>query len=214
MEKFFVFLTMVIFLFSSCADTSVLADDKGEYIFSNNDNNNNSTFDFECGNGKWELGEKCDGNQKESCSSLFGDNWEGRTVCNEDCELDAFCYLPDGEEDNQCDNDDRWEESRGEECDGTDVPDCDELTTFQNIPSGYILFGSVDCSDDCEIISYCRIIQDDDEEANEFALANGARIFSSYSLSKNLKEKNKEDKVWVITEYDRSLTTVLFPSEY
>lgn len=54
----------------------------------------------------------------------------------------------------------------------------------------------------------------EDRQLNEFALENGERIFSSYPLSTTIKKECGEDKVWVITEYDRSLTTILFPSEY
>lgn len=47
---------------------------------------------------------------------------------------------------------------------------------------------------------------DDDKAANDQALINGSRIFSGYETS--------EGKVWIITEADRSATTMLFPSEY
>ena len=47
----------------------------------------------------------------------------------------------------------------------------------------------------------------EDKRANEDALKSGARIFSSYLLKSG-------EKVWVITEADRSATTVLLPSEY
>jgi hypothetical protein len=46
----------------------------------------------------------------------------------------------------------------------------------------------------------------EDKAANESALASGARIFSSYKID--------EKKIYVITEADRSMTTVLFASEY
>ena len=46
----------------------------------------------------------------------------------------------------------------------------------------------------------------EDAEANQQALETAARIFSSYPLGKR--------KVWVITEADRSATTVLLPEEY
>ena len=45
-----------------------------------------------------------------------------------------------------------------------------------------------------------------DIEANRFALREGLRIFSSYTLS--------DCRFWVITEADRSVTTILLPSEY
>jgi len=49
-------------------------------------------------------------------------------------------------------------------------------------------------------------LEDEDKEANEEALVNDTRIFSSYSVA--------EDKIWIITEADRSLTTFLMPSGY
>ena len=46
------------------------------------------------------------------------------------------------------------------------------------------------------------------EEAaeNEFAIVNGLRIMSSYPIG--------EDRIWIITEADRSATTLLLPEEY
>jgi len=48
---------------------------------------------------------------------------------------------------------------------------------------------------------------DEDWKANEDALVNGARLLSVF-LSR------KKDRFYIITEWDRSLTTVLLPSEY
>lgn len=45
-----------------------------------------------------------------------------------------------------------------------------------------------------------------DWQANDRALEEGGRIFSVYHLN--------DDKFWIITEADRSVTTVLTPSEY
>jgi len=47
----------------------------------------------------------------------------------------------------------------------------------------------------------------EDITENEFALANGLRLFSSYTTSAG-------DRIWVITEADRSVTTFLLPDEY
>ncbi len=47
----------------------------------------------------------------------------------------------------------------------------------------------------------------EDAQSNEFALISEARIFSAYNLPKG-------DRVWVITEWDRSYTTMLLPEEY
>lgn len=53
----------------------------------------------------------------------------------------------------------------------------------------------------------------EDWQTNEDALRNGFRLFSVYALGHLAKEIG-EKKIWIITEADRSATTVLFPSEY
>ena len=47
---------------------------------------------------------------------------------------------------------------------------------------------------------------EEDKEENELSLREGFRILSAYN--------NDEHKIWIITEADRSVTTVLFPEEY
>jgi hypothetical protein len=47
----------------------------------------------------------------------------------------------------------------------------------------------------------------DDQEHNRRAIAEGGRVLSRYPL-------DTYTKVWVITEADRSVTTLLLPSEY
>lgn len=47
----------------------------------------------------------------------------------------------------------------------------------------------------------------EDQAANEQALAYGTRILSAYDLATG-------ERVWIITEADRSATTLLLPSEY
>lgn len=47
----------------------------------------------------------------------------------------------------------------------------------------------------------------EDWGANTAALRDGERLFSAYQVTPDLK-------LWVITERDRSATTVLLPSEY
>lgn len=46
----------------------------------------------------------------------------------------------------------------------------------------------------------------EDAEANQYAVLVGARILSSYLIA--------GERVWIITEADRNVTTLLFPSEY
>jgi hypothetical protein len=51
-------------------------------------------------------------------------------------------------------------------------------------------------------------LDEHDKQLNEDALKSGQdRIFSKYTLSSG-------NKVYVITEWDRSVTTVLYPHEY
>ncbi len=47
----------------------------------------------------------------------------------------------------------------------------------------------------------------EDWEENEFSLKNEFRLLSSYHLRDGTK-------IWIITEADRSVTTILLPSEY
>lgn len=55
-------------------------------------------------------------------------------------------------------------------------------------------------------------ICDDDKEANKESLKNGSMLMGSYSYKD--KAYNKESIIWIITEGDRSVTTILFPHEY
>jgi hypothetical protein len=50
-------------------------------------------------------------------------------------------------------------------------------------------------------------VDQDDQRANDHALRDGERLFSAYTLPNGTR-------VWIITEWDRSLTTVLLPEEY
>lgn len=48
---------------------------------------------------------------------------------------------------------------------------------------------------------------DEDKQSNELALKNGGRLLSVYRLRTG-------SKIWIITEWDRSVTTVLLPEDY
>jgi hypothetical protein len=51
-------------------------------------------------------------------------------------------------------------------------------------------------------------LSDSDRRQNDAALKSGEdRLFSSYQVTRDLK-------LWIITEWDRSVTTLLLPSEY
>ena len=55
-----------------------------------------------------------------------------------------------------------------------------------------------------------------DARENNLALTAGFRLMSVYLIDESLPENGRDagEKVWVITEADRSVTTVLLPSEY
>lgn len=50
-------------------------------------------------------------------------------------------------------------------------------------------------------------LDSEDKKANDQSLIDGSRLLSAYHSAKGTK-------VWIITEADRSATTILLPSEY
>lgn len=73
-------LVIVVLAFSliGCADTSVLDEES-----INNETNNDNPI---CGDGKWEAGEACDGNDVATCVSRYGEgSYLGTITCSVDC---------------------------------------------------------------------------------------------------------------------------------
>ena len=50
-------------------------------------------------------------------------------------------------------------------------------------------------------------LSEEDKQENEFSVDKYLRIFSSYRIS-------DDERIWIITEADRSVTTILLPDEY
>jgi len=50
-------------------------------------------------------------------------------------------------------------------------------------------------------------LDEHDRRANEHAVKHGLRVLSSYRLRTG-------EKIWIVTECDRSMTTILLPEEY
>lgn len=48
----------------------------------------------------------------------------------------------------------------------------------------------------------------EDKQLNDEAVSDGERVLGVYIYPKNKKS------IWIITEWDRSVTTILFPEEY
>ena len=46
----------------------------------------------------------------------------------------------------------------------------------------------------------------DDKKENDYSVTRSLRIFSAYEIG--------DSKLWIITEADRSVTTILLPEEY
>jgi hypothetical protein len=51
------------------------------------------------------------------------------------------------------------------------------------------------------------VLSAEDQQANRRAVEHGGRILSAYRLTDSTR-------IWIITEADRSMTTVLLPEEY
>lgn len=51
-------------------------------------------------------------------------------------------------------------------------------------------------------------LDEDDKMLNDSAVVDGGRILSAYEIGEN------KVKIWIITEADRSYTTILLPEEY
>ena len=50
-------------------------------------------------------------------------------------------------------------------------------------------------------------LDQDDAKANDLAVREGSRILSAYRTARGIR-------IWIITEADRSATTLLLPQEY
>ncbi len=50
-------------------------------------------------------------------------------------------------------------------------------------------------------------LSEEDHKENDYSLEHGFRLLSAYRT-------NAGDKLWIITESDRSVTTLLLPEEY
>jgi hypothetical protein len=55
-------------------------------------------------------------------------------------------------------------------------------------------------------------LDDDDRAANERALTGDGRVLSAYDVPPGYELP--DDQLWIVTEADRSATTLLWPSDY
>jgi len=54
----------------------------------------------------------------------------------------------------------------------------------------------------------------EDAAANDRAVQVGLRILSAYAIDCDVETYGCGDRIWIVTEADRSVTTILLPSEY
>lgn len=57
-------------------------------------------------------------------------------------------------------------------------------------------------------------LDESDRHENNMALIHGNRLLSAYSLQRQDGTRVRTEKVWIITEADRSSSCMLLPSEY
>ena len=55
-------------------------------------------------------------------------------------------------------------------------------------------------------------VEDEDKQTNDYSLKAGMRVLSAYNDDRF--PKHGIATIWIITEADRSATTILFPDEY
>jgi hypothetical protein len=58
----------------------------------------------------------------------------------------------------------------------------------------------------------CGDVDEEDKQSNDQALKQGTRLLSAYNDDRF--PQNGVATIWIITEADRSATTILFPDEY
>ncbi|EJW14317.1 hypothetical protein M5X00_23220 [Paenibacillus alvei] len=82
-----------------------------------------------------------------------------------------------------------------------------------NLGTVVITPGASDICEDHVLSALTRHISGDwgdvceeDKQENDYSLAHGGRLLSSY--------RSAGVKFWIITEHDRSITTILLPEEY
>lgn len=56
-------------------------------------------------------------------------------------------------------------------------------------------------------------LEEPDKELNDESVEDEGRILAAYNAPADLP-LNYVEKIWIITEWDRSVTTILFPDEY
>ena len=54
----------------------------------------------------------------------------------------------------------------------------------------------------------------EDWQLNDESVDGEGRLLASYPLPEDIFDVGSDDRLWIITEEDRSVTTILFPGDY
>ena len=57
------------------------------------------------------------------------------------------------------------------------------------------------------------VLDEEDWELNDESVDGDGRLLASYPLP-DIFDVDFDDRLWIITEWDRSVTTILFPGDY
>ena len=81
---------------------------------------------------------------------------------------------------------------------GIDARSKDDPAFYQFVCESIMRYAQCDWGDSDE----------EDKKTNDDAVRYGERILAAYIYPKT------QERIWIVTEWDRSVTTVLFPDEY
>ena len=81
------------------------------------------------------------------------------------------------------------------------------ITNGGNVADADKVFNLLECIDRHKTGDWGNLCEEN-KQLNDSAVVDGGRILSAYEIGEN------KVKIWIITEADRSYTTILLPEEY
>lgn len=81
------------------------------------------------------------------------------------------------------------------------------ITNGGNVADADKVFNLLECIDRHKSGDWGNLCEED-KKVNDYAVEHGERILSAYEIGED------KVKIWIITEWDRSYTTILLPEEY
>lgn len=84
---------------------------------------------------------------------------------------------------------------------------------YEGVEAGTITTGHLAAILTAHMNGLWGYVDDEDRAANDDAVIHGGRVLSVHPID-IAKPCEGDNRLWIITEADRSATTILFPSEY